>query len=61
MSTFAAAPASRWAGPACAIGFGAIIPGEPLHLVQLAGAALVLTGVLLVTLKARPPAAVAKP
>jgi len=48
-------------GPVFTIGFGAMILGEPLHLVQLAGAALVLTGVLLVTLKARPPAALAKP
>lgn len=46
-------------GPVFTIGFGAMILGEPLHLVQLAGAALVLTGVLLVTLKTQPPAAVA--
>jgi drug/metabolite transporter (DMT)-like permease len=47
-------------GPVFTIGFGAMILGEPVHGVQLVGAALVLTGVLLVTLKARPPAAVAK-
>ena len=47
-------------GPVFTIGFGAMILGEPLYVVQLAGAALVLAGVLLVTLKARPPAAVAR-
>ncbi len=40
-------------GPVFTIGFGAMILGEPLHAIQLAGAALVLTGVLLVTLTAR--------
>jgi len=40
-------------GPVFTIGFGAVILGESIHAIQLAGAALVLTGVLLVTLKAR--------
>lgn len=48
-------------GPVFTIGFGAMILGEPLYLVQLAGAALVLTGVLLVTLKTQPAVAAAKP
>lgn len=44
-------------GPIFTIGFGAMILGEPLHAIQLAGAVLVLAGVLLVTLKARATAA----
>ena len=36
-------------GPVFTIGMGAVILGEPLHAVQLMGAALVLAGVLLVT------------
>ena len=47
-------------GPVFTIGFGAMILGEPVHAVQLAGAALVLTGVLLVTIKARPLPPIAK-
>ncbi len=47
-------------GPVFTIGFGAMILGEPIHAVQLGGAALVLTGVMLVTLKARAPAALGK-
>ena len=47
-------------GPVFTIGFGAMILGEPIHGVQLVGAALVLTGVMLVTLKARAPAALGK-
>ena len=43
-------------GPVFTIGFGAMILGEPLYAIQLAGAVLVLAGVLLVTLKARAPA-----
>jgi drug/metabolite transporter (DMT)-like permease len=42
-------------GPVFTIGFGAMILGESIHAIQLAGAALVLTGVLLVTLKVRAP------
>jgi len=38
-------------GPVFTIGLGALILGEPLHWIQLAGAALVLTGVTLVTVK----------
>jgi drug/metabolite transporter (DMT)-like permease len=38
-------------GPVFTIGLGAMILGEPVHAVQLAGAALVLSGVLLVTLR----------
>ena len=38
-------------GPIFTIGLGAVILGEPIAGVQLAGAALVLAGVLLVTLK----------
>ena len=42
-------------GPVFTIGLGAMVLGEAAHWVQLAGAALVLTGVMLVTLKpARP-------
>ena len=46
-------------GPFFTIGLGAMILGEPVHAIQLAGAALVLAGVLLVTLKPRaaPPLA----
>jgi drug/metabolite transporter (DMT)-like permease len=38
-------------GPVFTIGLGALILGEPVHWIQLAGAALVLIGVMLVTLK----------
>ena len=38
------------------IGLGALILGEPTHAIQLAGAALVLAGVLLVSLKRAPTA-----
>ena len=38
-------------GPVFTIGLGAMILGEPTHPIQLAGAALVLAGVLLVSLK----------
>jgi drug/metabolite transporter (DMT)-like permease len=38
-------------GPVFTIGLGAIILGEAVHWVQLAGAALVLAGVMLVTLR----------
>jgi len=42
-------------GPVFTIGLGAMILGEAVHWIQLAGAALVLAGVMLVTLKpARP-------
>jgi drug/metabolite transporter (DMT)-like permease len=40
-------------GPVFTIGLGAMILGESIQAMQLAGAALVLTGVLLVTLRAR--------
>ncbi len=40
-------------GPVFTIGLGAVILGEPVHALQLAGAALVLVGVMLVTLKPR--------
>jgi drug/metabolite transporter (DMT)-like permease len=40
-------------GPIFTIGLGAVILGEPVHAIQLAGAALVLIGVMLVTLKPR--------
>jgi drug/metabolite transporter (DMT)-like permease len=40
-------------GPVFTIGLGAMILGEPVNAVQLAGAALVLGGVMLVTLKPR--------
>jgi len=40
-------------GPVFTIGLGAMILGEPVHAIQLAGAALVLGGVLLVTVKPR--------
>jgi drug/metabolite transporter (DMT)-like permease len=41
-------------GPVFTIGLGFWILGEPLHWIQLGGAALVLTGVALVTLEAHP-------
>jgi len=41
-------------GPVFTIGLGFWILGEPLHWIQLGGAALVLTGVALVTLQAHP-------
>jgi drug/metabolite transporter (DMT)-like permease len=44
-------------GPVFTIGLGAMILGEPVRAIQLAGAALVLGGVLLVTLKPRSAAA----
>jgi len=40
-------------GPVFTIGLGFWILGEPLHWIQLAGAALVLSGVALVTVKSR--------
>ena len=40
-------------GPVFTIGLGAIILGEPVHALQLLGAAFVLAGVLLVTVRAR--------
>jgi drug/metabolite transporter (DMT)-like permease len=40
-------------GPVFTIGLGAMILGEPVHAIQLAGAALVLGGVMLVTVKRR--------
>jgi drug/metabolite transporter (DMT)-like permease len=40
-------------GPVFTIGLGAMILGEPVHAVQLAGAALVMGGVMLVTLRPR--------
>jgi drug/metabolite transporter (DMT)-like permease len=43
-------------GPLFTIGFGYWILGEPVHWIQLAGAALVLAGVTLVTLRPRPAA-----
>ena len=42
-------------GPVFTIGLGAMILGEPVHAIQLVGAALVMGGVMLVTLKARAP------
>ncbi|MEP7330159.1 MAG: DMT family transporter [Betaproteobacteria bacterium] len=47
-------------GPVFTIGFGAMILGEPIYAIQLAGAALVLAGVLLVTVKERAPAPLGK-
>jgi drug/metabolite transporter (DMT)-like permease len=41
-------------GPVFTIGLGFWILGEPLHWIQLGGAALVLTGVALVTLEVHP-------
>lgn len=46
-------------GPMITIGLGAMILGEPLSWYQLAGAVLVLAGVLMVTLKREPGAVVA--
>jgi drug/metabolite transporter (DMT)-like permease len=43
-------------GPLFTIGFGYWLLGEPVHWIQLAGAALVLAGVTLVTLRPRPAA-----
>jgi drug/metabolite transporter (DMT)-like permease len=40
-------------GPVFTIGLGAMILGEPVHAVQLAGAALVMGGVMLVTFRPR--------
>ena len=40
-------------GPVFTIGLGAVILGEPMHAIQLAGAALVLAGVLLVSRRPR--------
>jgi len=40
-------------GPVFTIGLGAMILGEPVHAIQLAGAALVLGGVMMVTVKPR--------
>jgi drug/metabolite transporter (DMT)-like permease len=40
-------------GPVFTIGLGAVILGEPTHLIQLAGAALVLAGVLIVSRRPR--------
>lgn len=40
-------------GPFFTIAFGALLLGEPVHQLQLAGAVLVLAGVLLVTMKPR--------
>ena len=49
-------------GPVFTIGLGAMILAEPTHAIQLAGAALVLAGVLLVSLKPKPgPTAPAQP
>ena len=42
-------------GPIFTIGLGAVILGEGVHAIQLVGAALVLAGVLLATLKLRRP------
>ena len=40
-------------GPVFTIGLGVAILGEPMHSIQLVGAALVLVGVMLVTLRSR--------
>ena len=40
-------------GPVFTIALGAVLLGEPMHAIQLAGAALVLAGVALVTVKPR--------
>jgi drug/metabolite transporter (DMT)-like permease len=45
-------------GPIFTIGLGAVILGESIHAIQLAGAALVLCGVMLVTWQPRVKAAV---
>jgi drug/metabolite transporter (DMT)-like permease len=47
-------------GPVFTIGLGAMILGEAVHAIQLAGAALVLAGVLLVSLKRAPKASSAQ-
>ena len=39
-------------GPLFTIGFGALLLGEPVNLLQLVGVALVLTGVVLVSRQA---------
>jgi drug/metabolite transporter (DMT)-like permease len=44
-------------GPVFTIGLGFVILGEPVYLGQLAGAALVLLGVTLVTVRAKAPTA----
>jgi len=44
-------------GPVFTIGLGAMILGEPTHAIQLAGAALVLAGVLIVSRRRNAPAA----
>jgi drug/metabolite transporter (DMT)-like permease len=46
-------------GPVFTIALGAMMLGEPTHAIQLAGAALVLAGVAIITMKprARPPGA----
>jgi drug/metabolite transporter (DMT)-like permease len=43
-------------GPLFTIGFGALLLGEPVNLLQLMGVALVLTGVILVSRRAARPA-----
>ena len=43
-------------GPIITIYFGWLILGEPITMVQIAGAVLVLAGVLLVSLKVEAPA-----
>jgi drug/metabolite transporter (DMT)-like permease len=40
-------------GPVFTIGLGALMLGEPMHAIQLVGAALVLGGVLLVSIRAK--------
>ena len=40
-------------GPVFTIALGVVVLGEPIHAIQLAGAALVLVGVMLVTLRPR--------
>jgi drug/metabolite transporter (DMT)-like permease len=48
-------------GPVFTIGLGALLLGESVHAIQVAGAALVLAGVLLVTRKRVPAAASDQP
>ena len=48
-------------GPVFTIGLGALLLGESIHAIQIAGAALVLGGVLLVTRKRAPAAASDQP
>ncbi|HET6802603.1 MAG TPA: DMT family transporter, partial [Casimicrobiaceae bacterium] len=43
-------------GPLFTIGFGALLLGEPVNLLQLLGVALVLAGVILVSRRAARPA-----